>query len=83
MNKQITAVLLNIALSLVVFTLIWFLLKRVFKIESNIVVILTTVILTKLICPTISTFQTLSGEQLQLKSIFSKKAYIISNNDKV
>lgn len=82
MNKQTLAILLNLGLSLIVFTIIWLVLKFVIKIESNVVVILATFIITKIICPTITTFQTQSGEQLQLKSIFSKKVYIINNNNK-
>ncbi len=80
MNKQTIAVFLNLALSLVVFTIIWIVLKFVVKIESNIVLILVTIITTKIICPTISTFKAQSGEQLQLKTIFSKKVYIIENS---
>ena len=79
MNTKTKAVLLNLLLSLVVFTIIWIVIKYVIKIESNIIIILSTVITTKLICPTITTFQTQGGEQLQLKSIFSKKVYIINN----
>lgn len=79
MNKQTLAVLLNLVLSLVIFTMIWVLLKYVIKVESNVFLILSAIIVTKIVCPTITVFQTQSGEQLQLKSIFSKKVYIINN----
>lgn len=79
MSKQIRAIFLNLALSLAVFTIIWLVLKLVVNIQSNLVLILSTIVATKLICPTISTLQTEKGEQIQLKSIFSKKIYIINN----
>ncbi len=79
MNKQTTAVLLNLVISLLVFTLIWIVLKFVVHIESNIILIVITAFLTRIICPTISSVETQSGEQIQLKSIFSKKVFLINN----
>ena len=78
MNKQTTAVLLNLVLSLLVFTLIWIVMKFVVHIESNIMLIVITAFLTRIICPTITSVETQRGAQIQLKSIFSKKVYLIN-----